>query len=311
MRRLAFLFLLIGCRGAPPPAEKPPPAAALVNGQPIPISRLQLELDRMRRGSEAPAQAAPADVPKLARALLDSMIERTIVLQRAKAAGLSVSEAEVQRATDALAESARSGGEPFRERLSRDGQTSEGLSDEMRERLLAGKYVADQIRAERPSAAEVRAYYDQRRAEFEDPEMVHCQQLVVRTPDEAKSALDQLRKGTSFDDLARAHSTSPDSHKGGDLGWFPRGTMPKVFDDNCFSLGAGKISGVVPSPYGYHVFKLLGRRGPRTRRFEEVKAEAERRLLAEKRANAERQLLQQLRAAAEVKVDESALALLH
>ena len=49
------------------------------------------------------------------------------------------------------------------------------------------------------------------------------------------------------------------------------------------------------SPYGYHVFKVLSRRAPRTRKFEDVKAEAERRATAEKRVQAERQLLQQVR----------------
>jgi peptidyl-prolyl cis-trans isomerase C/foldase protein PrsA len=305
------LFLLSGCRRAPPPEEKPPPAAAVVNGVPIPVSRLQIELDRVRRGEDGQAPAQSADVPKLAHALLDALVVRAIVLQRARASGVSVSEAEVQRATDALADSARKGGEAFNERLAKDGQTVERLSDEMRERLLAGKYVAEQIRTERVSPAEVRAWFDQRRAEFEDPAMVHCQQIAVRTPEEAKSILDQLRKGTAFDELARAHSTSPDSRKGGDLGWFPRGTMPKVFDDNCFSLGNGKMSGVVASPYGFHIFKVLGRRAPKARRFDDVKVEVERRATAEKRAQAERELLKQLRASAEVKIDESAFALLH
>jgi RNase adaptor protein for sRNA GlmZ degradation len=54
---------------------------------------------------------------------------------------------------------------------------------------------------------------------------------------------------------------------------------------------------------------VLGRRAPRTRKFDDVKAEAERRATAEKRAQAERQLLQQLRSTAQVKIDESALAL--
>jgi peptidyl-prolyl cis-trans isomerase C/foldase protein PrsA len=306
-----FAFLLSACRGAPPPAPPPPPSAALVNGAPIPVSRLQLELDRVRRGDEGQAKVEPQEVPKLARALLDGMIDRAIVLQRARAAGMQVSEAEVQRATDALADDARKGGALFHEQLARAGQSPEQLSDEMRERLLAGKYVAEQTAKERASAVEARAWYDTHRADFEDPESVHCLQIVVRTPDEAKSVLDQLRAGASFDKLARQMSTSPDGRNGGDLGWFPKGTMPKVFDDTCFSLGNGKISGVVASPYGFHVFKVLGRRAARARRFDEVKAESERRATAEKRAQAERALLQQLRSSAEVKVDESTFALLH
>ncbi|MGZ6143826.1 MAG: peptidylprolyl isomerase, partial [Myxococcales bacterium] len=106
-------------------------------------------------------------------------------------------------------------------------------------------------------------------------------------------------------------STSPDGRNGGDVGWFAKGTMPKVFDDACFTLGSGKISGVVASPYGYHVFKVLGRRPGKARSFKEAQVEAERRATADKRAQAERQLLSQLRSSAEVKVNESSFALLH
>jgi parvulin-like peptidyl-prolyl isomerase len=299
-----------GCKRAAPPPPPPDHPAATVNGAPIPVARVQTELDRMRRGTEeGEAKVAPQEVPKLARAVLDGLVDRAIVLQRARSAGMSVSEAEVQRATDALADDARKGGAAWGEQLARAGLNPEQLSDDTRDRLLAEKYVAEQTRAERASPAEVRAYYDTHRAEFEDPEAVHCLQIALRTPEEAKSVLDQLRAGISFDKVARQSGTSPDARSGGDLGWFSKGTMPKVFDETCFSLGTNKLSGVVASPYGYHVFKLLGRRAPRTRKFEEVKDEADRRATMDKRAQAERQLLLQLRAAAVVKVDESALAL--
>jgi len=307
---IGLLFCSQACRRAAPPATPPPRAAAVVNGAPIPLTRVQLELDRMRRGSaEGEAKVPPQDVPKLARAILDALVDRTVVLQRAKAAGMAVSEAEVQRATDALADDTRRGGAAWGEQLARAGLNPEQLSDDTRERLLAEKYVAEQTRAERASPAETRAYYDTHRAEFEEPEAVHCLQIAVRTPEEAKSVLDQLRAGAPFDKLARQAGTSPDARNGGDLGWFSKGTMPKVFDDTCFSLANNKISGVVASPYGYHVFKALGRRGPRTRKFEDVKAEVERRATAEKRAQAERQLLQQLRSSAQIKIDDTTLAL--
>jgi len=307
---IGLLFCSQACRRAAPPAPPPPRAAAVVNGVPIPLTRVQLELDRMRRGSaEGEAKVPPQDVPKLARAILDALVDRTVVLQRAKAAGMAVSEAEVQRATDALADDTRRGGAAWGEQLARAGLNPEQLSDDTRERLLAEKYVAEQTRAERASPAETRAYYDTHRAEFEEPEAVHCLQIAVRTPEEAKSVLDQLRAGAPFDKLARQAGTSPDARNGGDLGWFSKGTMPKVFDDTCFSLANNKISGVVASPYGYHVFKALGRRGPRTRKFEDVKAEVERRATAEKRAQAERQLLQQLRSSAQIKIDDTTLAL--
>ena len=105
-------------------------------------------------------------------------------------------------------------------------------------------------------------------------------------------------------------SSSPDSARGGDLGWFSRGAMPKAFDDACFSLGTGKLSGVVASPYGFHVFKLLGRRSARLRKYDDVKLDAEMRATSDKRAQAERALLLQLRQSAAIQVDASSLALL-
>jgi parvulin-like peptidyl-prolyl isomerase len=284
------LFVFVGCRKPAPPPPPPPPAAATVDGVAIPISRLQTELDRLRQsGGEAPTQLAPKDVEKYARALLDGLVDRALVLERAKAAGLSVSDAELQRASEGLA-----GVDP----------------EEMRERLLAEKYVSEQTRKEIASSAETRAFYDTHRSLFEDPESVHCLQIALRTPEEAKSALDQLRKGASFEQLAQKLSISPDGKQGGDLGWFARGRMPKAFDDACFSLGNGKISGVVASPYGFHVFKLLGKRGARQRKFEDVRREAELRATVEKRAQAERALLAQLRASAHIKVETSSLTLL-
>ncbi|MGZ6123326.1 MAG: peptidylprolyl isomerase, partial [Myxococcales bacterium] len=262
-------------------------------------------------GDEGEAKVAAQDLPRLARALLDGLIDRAIVLQRARAAGMQVSDAEVQRATDALADDARKGGAAFSEQLAKAGQNIEQLSDELREHILAAKYVAEQTSKERASPAEIRAWYDTHRQQFEEPDQVHCLQIVVRTPEEAKSVLDQLRAGASFDKLARQLSTSPDGRNGGDVGWFAKGTMPKVFDDACFTLGSGKISGVVASPYGYHVFKVLGRRPGKARSFKEAQVEAERRATADKRAQAERQLLSQLRSSAEVKVNESSFALLH
>ena len=63
--------------------------------------------------------------------------------------------------------------------------------------------------------------------------------------------------------LARKHSLSPDAKQGGDLGWFERGAMPPIFEQVCFALPEGKVSDVVASSYGFHLFKVIGRRPAR------------------------------------------------
>ncbi len=318
MRRLTHAALCLACallackQPAPPPAQAQA-AAALVNGRPIPVPLLQRELDRLRRGSggEAPSPVDPREVPTLARALLGPLIDHALLVEKAKAAGLSVSDAEVQREIDKLSADAQESGQSFDERLQKDGQTADGLAEEIRERVLCEKYVAKEAGAlAQPTAAELRAFYEAHRAEYEQPEMVHALQIVVSSAENAKSLLDQLRQGASFEELAKKNSESPDGKRGGDLGFFARGTMPKVFDDACFTLKVGVPSGVVPSPYGFHLFKLVEKRPARRRPFDEVKAAIERRLVTEKRAAQERALLEALRKSAKVQVNEAQLALL-
>lgn len=317
-RWAAAALLLAACarKKAPPAADAP--AVAVVDGVAIPVSALQRELDRARRGAgsqvvdgfPAAAKTDAKDLARLGRALLDPLVDRALLVQRAKAAGVTVSDAEVQSAIDALAESARASGESFTERLAQDGQTAEQLAEDMRDRLLAEKWVADQTRGEKPSAVEVRAWFDQHRSELDVKEEVHAQQILVATAEEAKSLLDQIRAGVSFEQLARSHGRSPDAQRGGDLGWFARGTMPRPFDDACFALKPGQVSGVVQTSYGYHLFKLLGRRGPRKRTLDEVKDDVARRAFAEKQAQAERALLEQVRKGAKIQINEAAFALL-
>jgi peptidyl-prolyl cis-trans isomerase C len=315
---LVLLVLAAACGRKRPPPPPPPPVAALVDGTEVSVAVLQREIDRLRRGAGKSvvdgaegATVEAKDLPKLGRALLDPIIERTLLVARAHSAGMSVSDAEVQSALDALGETARASGQTLEERLAADGQTADQLAEETRDRLLAEKWVGQQTRGEQPSGMELRAFYETHRRDFEAPEQVHALQIVVTTADEAKSLLDQIRKGAAFEDVARAHSGSPDARKGGDLGWFARGTMPKAFDDACFSLKPGQVSGVVQTPYGYHLFKVLGRRGPQKRTLEQVKDEVLRRAWAEKKARAERQLLDQVRKGARVQVNEASFALLH
>jgi peptidyl-prolyl cis-trans isomerase C len=315
---IVLLALAAACGRKRPPPQPPPPVAAVVDGTAVPVTVLQREIDRLRRGAGKSvvdgaegATVEAKDLPKLGRALLDPIIERTLLIARAHAAGMTVSDAEVQRALDALGETARVSGQTLEERLASDGQTADQLAEETRDRLLAEKWVAQQTRGEQPSAAELRAFYETHRSDYEMAEQVHALQIVVTNADEAKSLLDQVRTGASFEDLARAHSRSPDARKGGDLGWFARGTMPKAFDDACFSLKPGQVSGVVQTAYGYHLFKVLGRRGPQKRTLDQVKDDVLRRAWAEKKAHAERQLLEQVRKSAQVQVNEPAFALLH
>ncbi len=68
----------------------------------------------------------------------------------------------------------------------------------------------------------------------------------------------QLQGGADFAELAKAHSDCPSSAKGGDLGSFGRGQMVGPFEEAAFGLPVGSTSGVVETPFGYHLIKRTG-----------------------------------------------------
>lgn len=80
-----------------------------------------------------------------------------------------------------------------------------------------------------------------------------------RSQDEAKTLIaeieSKLTAGEALADLAKAHSDCPSSAKGGDLGKFGRGQMVGAFEETAFALPLGGTSGVVETPFGYHIIQ--------------------------------------------------------
>ncbi len=81
---------------------------------------------------------------------------------------------------------------------------------------------------------------------------------ATRTKEEALEIIEGLQESITngsltFADAAAGHSDCPSSSSGGDLGPFPRGAMATAFEEAAFALEPGDISGVVETPFGYHL----------------------------------------------------------
>ena len=87
---------------------------------------------------------------------------------------------------------------------------------------------------------------------------IKCSHILVKKQNEALSIIERLKKGESFDKLAKELSIDRGSGKrGGDLGFFGRGIMVKAFEVASFKLEKNQISEPVKTEFGYHIIKRV------------------------------------------------------
>ncbi len=88
---------------------------------------------------------------------------------------------------------------------------------------------------------------------------IRASHILVKTEDEAKNLLEEIKAGKAFADAAKEVSLCPSSHDGGDLGFFRKGVMVKPFEDAAFKLKEmGDISEPVKTQFGWHLIQLTG-----------------------------------------------------
>jgi peptidyl-prolyl cis-trans isomerase C len=240
--------------------------------------------------------------------VLDGLVDRALLLQQARARSIAVSQEQVERAF--LRVRGEYPGTHFDDLLARERLSQAELKARLKEQLTMERLFHDEVfpRVQVPTA-EVEKWYAEHAAEFAEPERVRVLQVVVSSRDEAATLRDRLRRDPSkFAEVARASSIGPEGKNGGELGWIGRGSgFPEVFDV-CFSLPLNYVSDVVPSPYGFHLFRVMERKAASKRTLDQARGEITERLLRDRRARAQEEYLASLRARATIQVDQASLS---
>jgi peptidyl-prolyl cis-trans isomerase D len=158
---------------------------------------------------------------------------------------------------------------------------------------------ADALKAKEPvTAAEVQQRYQANLATYSTPEQVRASHILFKTDGKnddaqkkkAETVLAKVKAGGDFAALAKQYSEDDSKAKGGDLDYFGKGTMYKEFEDAAWALAPGQISGVVKSPAGFHIIKMVDRKAATTRTLAEVTPQIQDQVRTEK-AQAEAQKL--------------------
>jgi peptidyl-prolyl cis-trans isomerase C len=183
-------------------------------------------------------------------------------------------------------------------------------SDEFKQRLAyyRNKVLMDLLlQSEAKTAVSegaMRQLYAEAAKQMTGQQEVRARHILVKTEDEAKAIVAELKSGADFAELARKKSTDPGASEGGDLGYFPKEDMVPEFADAAFKLEKGQISEPVHTRFGWHVIKLEDKRERQVPPFEQVRDQLATHLVRKSQA----ELITKLRAEAKVERLEQPVA---
>lgn len=156
--------------------------------------------------------------------------------------------------------------------------------ENLRAEMLAQQLAADYKRKHPVTAAEIKQAYQQTIASQPAQKSYLVQHILYSTKAEADTAIELLRKGKAFDQLARAQSADEGSREsGGSLGWVPAESLDPKFAEAMLKLHKGEVTAEpVQTQFGWHVIKLDNIREENRPTLEEAKPQLEQFVMQQK-----------------------------
>ena len=210
--------------------------------------------------------------------MLETMVIREIILQQAKKDGLESSKAVADKL------------------------------EELKKRVIVDAFLKKKVEeSANVSDADLQKFYDQNKEKFKSGAEIRASHILLKDEKAAQAVLSQLKSGAVFEELAKKNSVDSAAAKGGDLGWFGKGSMIPEFENVVFALKEGATSGIVKTKFGYHIIKLTGKRPAGIRPFADVKDQIKAKIEPEKQQEVFKKLKDDLKKNAKYTIKEDVL----
>jgi peptidyl-prolyl cis-trans isomerase SurA len=285
LRCLLSSLLAVAAAAAPAAQEASAPSrsiadidriVAVVNDEVI--TRLELDRDARMASEQLRRQGTPLPARDvLEKQLLERMITKRALLQYTRQTGLRVSDADLDRAIDKIAEQNKLAPAALRDTVEHDGisynQFREDVRTEMLIQRLRDREVDSRVVV---SDAEIQSFLRGQESQTEKVDEYNLSHVLVAVPEQAtpeqvktrrtraETALAQIRQGTDFRQIAATFSDAPDAFEGGAMGWRPAARLPGIFLEAVKNLKVGQASDILRSPAGFHIIVLIDKRGSDT-----------------------------------------------
>jgi len=213
----------------------------------------------------------PAEV--LERQVLERMIMDRIQVQFAQETGVRIEDAQIDRTIALIAEQNKLTPAEFRRALEREGIPFDKFRSDIRDEMLIGRLREREVDGKIQIAeSDVDNFLDELQSTTGAVEY-NLAHILVRVPESAspeqvearfkraQEAQAKARSGADFAQLAVSFSDAPDALQGGGMGWRPQDRLPELIAAELAKMKPGEVTDVLRSPAGFHVVKLIDRRG--------------------------------------------------
>lgn len=271
--------------GAAPRLEDLFPDTVVAKGKGVEIKRSRL--DEAMAGMRATViargqQVTAADAPQIEKEAFDHLLEVQLLTGKATDSDKAKGAAEADKRLDLIRKKSMSE-DALTAQLKTMNLTIDGLHARLAEEATAVQVLRDKVIV---SDADVKKFFDDNPAQFEEPEMVHGYHILILAVDKtgtplpeadnaakkktADSLLKRIKNGEDISKLAKDFSDDPSAKENNGEFTLPRGRMPLEFASAAFSLQTNQVSDVVTSKLGYHIIKLIEKLPARKLEFAKV-----------------------------------------
>lgn len=212
---------------------------------------------------------------------LRDLINQQLLIQKGQDLGISVDTDVIKRLDEIRKQTGAKDLEELQAEAEKQGVNWEDFKNNIKNQLISQRVIQQEVGSHvQITPSEVQKFYDEHRAEMEQPERVRLSEILVpvetpKTADgkddpsaeptpqavaaaeaKAKSLEAEVKGGKAFDEVAKASSGGPTAANGGDLGYFKRGTLAKELEDRTFAMKAGEVTDPIRTKQGFVILKV-------------------------------------------------------
>jgi peptidyl-prolyl cis-trans isomerase SurA len=222
--------------------------------------------------------------------------------------------------------------EDLEKAASGQGISFEDFKQNLKNQIITQQVISKEVGSRMSiSKEELQQFYDEHKSQMEQPEQIRLSELLVSTEkvstekkdqdkdkdkdaagdeparlaaaqSKANDVLAQIRKGASFDEIAKKNSDGPTAAQGGDLGYFKRGALAKELEDKTFAMKPGDVSDVIRTKQGFVILKVAEHQTAGVPPLSEIEPKVQDAIYMHKLQPALRAYLQKLREDASIKI---------